>query len=771
MMRMRGSRGLTGAVRVIALLLAAAAPLVAQVPRNVSRRMARFVGRADTTVIAWVIARPGSDLAGLRTQLQARGAHVRVTSLFVHAVSVETSGASIAEIARLPGVSRVQLVGTYYRRAERGEAGRPSFPIPPRPSPSLPARLSSADTLYGPNLWVATQLNIPALHSRGLYGAGVRIAMLDAGFNTMQTLMGGAHIVAESDFVYGDSVVRDQPGEASGEMDHGTGTWSLIAARRPGVLFGVAPSADFLLAKTEFTLTETRVEEDHWVAAVEWAIRNGAQIISSSLGYLSFDNGFSYTPNQLNGDFAVTTIAADSAAARGVLVVVSNGNEGPGASSMQTPADADSVVAVGATDSTGAVASFSSRGPTFDGRIKPEVSAPGVAVAVASIDTGTHRGSGTSYSAPLIAGVAALVQGVRTGPAAGLRDGLIQASSHFEHPDNTLGYGIPDALKLFAFPTGVNALGPSTGTLASVTPAFTWDAGITPAGAPNLFFLRVATDSLLHNLVIDTIVSTPSFTPHHGLPPGSRLFWRVVASSVAGVAESTMVAGPAIVPAWVTLLTLAAPQGATIRDTMPLFAWHSALAAAPPGPFSYDVDIYPASRTPNFAVASARGITDTTFRPTAPLERNLPFRWRVIAHLSADSQIVTSSGTFLVADASTPVATVLFQNFPNPFPNQTVGLQSTCIWFDVAQQGEVKLEIFDIRGRLVRRLAPSSSVPTTLPAGRYGRPAGDAPGTCDDRFAWDGKDQAGATVRPGVYVYRLTAPGFRDSKRIVYMGS
>jgi hypothetical protein len=167
-------------------------------------------------------------------------------------------------------------------------------------------------------------------------------------------------------------------------------------------------------------------------------------------------------------------------------------------------------------------------------------------------------------------------------------------------------------------------------------------------------------------------------------------------------------------------------------------------------------------------VASARGIDSTSFVPPIPLEKNLPFRWRVVAHLGTDSQVTTSPGTFLVADTSMPGTTLLFQNFPNPFPNIATGLTTTCIWFDVAQPGEVRLEIFDIRGRLVRRLVPSTLVPGTLAAGRYGRPAGDAPGTCDSRFAWDGRDDRGVQARAGVYVYRLTAPGFQESKRIVF---
>ena len=743
------------------LLALIAWPLHAQVPARVSARFASVINRSDTSVVAWVLARPSANLDDVAAAIRSRGGTVRFTSRFAHAVSASIPTNAIRELARLALVQRVQPVGAFYRR-----------PLPADPASRLPvfpsARLA-ADTLYGENAWIAAQLNLRALHERGLYGAGVRIAILDAGFNTAQPFMATAHVVAQWDFVYGDSVVADQPGEAQGEMDHGTGVWSLIAARAPGTLFGVAPDADFLLAKTEYTLTETRIEEDRWVAAVEWAVGLNAQIISSSLGYLSFDNGFTYSPGQLNGDVAVTTIAADSAAARGVLVVVSVGNEGPAVRSLGSPADGDSVVAVGATDSLRRIASFSSRGPTADGRIKPDVVAPGLGVLMAAGDSGVVHGAGTSFAAPLVAGLAALAQSGRTGPAADLRTGLQAASHRAATPDNTFGYGIPNALKLYAFPTGIRALPPSV--TATVTPTFAWSVSPPPAGvSPDIYLLRVGTDTSLGTRLLDTSVTSASFTMPRGLAPGTRLYWRVVVSSTLGVAESTTVQGPITIPAWTNLITLAQPQGATIRDSLPVFAWQSPAAATPPGPFRYDVDIYPASRSPAFAVASARNIPDTTFQPSAPLERNLPYRWRVVAHLGTDSQVTTSPGTFLVADASTPTATVLFQNFPNPFPSRAAGLSSTSIWFDVAQAGDVRLEIFDVRGRLVRRLAPSSTVPSTLPPGRYGRPAGDAPGTCDDRFAWDGRDDTGRYANAGIYVYRLTAPGFRDSKRIVFLG-
>ena len=760
----------------IALL---AAPLEAQAPRALSPRLARLVARADTAVPVWVIARPRTDLAGLARAVAQRGGRIRHTSIFLNAVSATVPGSSLRELAALPDVRRVQMVGTYFRRRVDGLAGGRVEPAPTTRLPAYPsARLAAADTTYGPGGWAFRQLNIPAVHALGVKGAGVKIAMLDTGFNTDQPLMAGAHVIAQRDFVYGDTIVKDQPGEVQGEMTHGTGTWSLIAAQVPGRLYGAAPLADFLLAKTEFTPTETRTEEDNWVAGIEWATLNGAQIVSSSLGYLSFDNGFTYTLPQLNGDFAVTTIAADSAAARGVLVVVAVGNDGTDRtgrflpSTMDTPADADSVVSVGATDSLGREASFSSHGPTFDGRIKPEVSAPGRHVTIARRDTGITDSIGTSFSAPLVAGIAALAQSVRgAAPAAQLRRGILMAASHPFAPNDTSGWGIPDALKLYAFPTGVVLTGPPPGPLPTVTPTITWDAGASPPGTtPNVYRLHVWLDSTFQHSLLDTTLAWNQFTFPAGVHGGSRLFSLIVATSSLGVSESTAVNGPSIVPAWATQLTLAAPQGATIRDSMPLFAWRSPQAGVPPGPFTYDVAVYPASRTPAQAVAFARGISDTTFQPALPLEKNLPYRWRVVVHLGSDSEIITSPGTFLVADQTTPVTTLLFQNFPNPFPNAAVGLSSTCIWFDVANAGDVRLEIFDLRGRMVKRLAPSASVPAQLPPGRYGRPAGDAPGTCDPRFAWDGRDEENNYVRAGVYVYRLSAPGFHDTRRVVFLG-
>jgi len=280
----------------------------------------------------------------------------------------------------------------------------------------------------------------------------VMVAVFDTGFDTLShEAFAAMSIVDRHDFVNGDDDVAN--GRDRGEGSHGTETLSVLGGWAPGHLIGPAFNATYILAKTEDTSSETPVEEDNWAAAAEWAEARGADVISSSLGYLTFDPGFpSYTPEDMDGQTAISTRAAERAAERGVVVVISAGNAGPSTlhNTLGAPADGRLVLAVGAVNSSGARASFSSVGPSADGRIKPDVAAQGVAVTAAAPGTASAYTSvnGTSFSCPLTAGVAALVLQARpTATVSEIEDVLRATASQAAQPDNLLGWGIVDATR------------------------------------------------------------------------------------------------------------------------------------------------------------------------------------------------------------------------------------------------------------------------------------------------------------------------------------
>ena len=734
-----------------------AAPLTAQRPA-VSPPLARVLAR-DTTVRVWLFAHATVPLDTAAARASRAGARVRRRSRWLHAVSAEAPTATLRALARDPAFRRLQPLGRW-RRA-------------PRPTPDAAARAAldtcpaGGDPLLGPSAMPYRRLNLSPLMARGFDGAGVRIAVLDAGFNTLHPAFAGVTVAARRDFVFDDSVVHDEPSDAPGAEFHGTAVWSLFAADVPGRLRGVAPAATYLLAKTEDIRSETPLEEDNYVAALEWADSIGVDVVSSSLAYLIFDPPFpSYGPSDLTGDIAVTTAAVDLAAQRGILVVTAAGNSGPAARTIWTPADADSALAVGAEDSLGAIAGFSSRGPTADGRLKPDLTAPGVDVC-ALVGSGVQRLAGTSFATPLIAATAALITQVHPAldPVA-VADALRRSGSNRLAPDATMGWGRPDAAAAAVFPLGVTPLEPVDSVLASVTPVFRWTVGTVPAFArPVAFRLRIARDSTLGSLVCDSgLVEAEQHAPGLLFKPGLPLFWRVDARAASGETATTGTIGVAV-PAWARLLTFNDPQGVSTDDPQPTFVWRPSGVTSPPGPFRYDLFVRRASAPE--PVASYAGLTDTSFTLPAPLDRGTTYRWGLIVHAAADTTVVSSAGPFLVLDPSAPPATLLYQNFPNPFP--TDGRAETCIWFDLAAGATVELDILDLRGNLVRRLAPGPGLPSFLAAGRYGRgPAGGS--TCDPRLAWDGTTGDGRIVPAGVYLFKFKAGGVTRFRRIVFRG-
>jgi hypothetical protein len=741
------------------------AGLAAQQPA-VSPALPRLLARVqDTTVSVWLFARPGASLDALTERVRAGGGRVRVRSRWLHAVSADLPSAALRVFLQDRELRRVQPLGRFRNPRDPGLP----LAIPRTPtagSDTCPPDSAGGDPVYGPSAMPYRRLNLRPLSDAGHNGAGVRVGILDTGFDTQNAAFSGITVTAQRDFVFNDGVVRDEPGkDVAGAHSHGTAVWSLFAASVPGRLRGIARSATYLLAKTEDVRTETRVEEDNYVAALEWADSIGVDIISSSLAYLVFDNGFSYQPSQLNGDIAVTTVAVDAAARRGIIVVTAAGNEGPAFRSIWTPGDADSALTIGAEDSLGGIAFFSGRGPTADGRLKPDFTAPGVAVCVVSGPGALLRQAGTSFATPLTAAGVTLMKELfpALGPIA-LRDTLRAFASHRAAPDSTFGWGRPDFAGSAGLSQHLTAIAPLTSPLTTITPTFTWDPG-TLTGATITYRLRVARDTAFTRIVIDTTVGAArSFDVTRPLK-GAPIYWRVDGRTDTGDTASTGRIGPLEIPLWATLTSLSGPGGAVTNTVQPTFTWDPLSVTAPPGPFTYDLQVQRISTgLIDFGIA---GLTDTFFTLPQPLERNTSYRWMLIVHAGSDTSMVRSQGSFLVVDGGTPTSTLLYQNFPNPFP--AAGRDSTCLWFDLAVSGMVELDILDLRGNRVRRFIPGADFPAFLSAGRYGR---GQPGStlCDPRLMWDGRADDGHPLPAGVYLAKLKAPGMLVFKRIVFRG-
>jgi hypothetical protein len=291
-----------------------------------------------------------------------------------------------------------------------------------------------------------SMLNGGALHNAGFMGEDVLIAVLDGGFtnaNRIESLEGlraRNGILATYDFVNKTDYVYNA-------SDHGTAVMSILAGDQPGLLAGTAPGADYILLKTEDVESEFPCEEDFWAAGAEFADSSGADIISSSLGYFLFDDpSMNYKHSDLDGHTAFITKAADIAASKGMLVVVSAGNErGNIWGKIIFPSDGDSVISVGAVDENKVIASFSSPGPSADGRIKPDMCAMGVRVPIQVAPGAVTTGNGTSLSCPVISGMSAcLLQAVPSATNREVIDALHLSGDKYNNPDTLYGYGIPD---------------------------------------------------------------------------------------------------------------------------------------------------------------------------------------------------------------------------------------------------------------------------------------------------------------------------------------
>ncbi|HEX6332662.1 MAG TPA: S8 family serine peptidase [Flavisolibacter sp.] len=311
------------------------------------------------------------------------------------------------------------------------------------------------------------------LHNIGLRGQGMVIGMLDAGYFGYQTLKSfdsiraNGQILGTWDFVAREASVNE-------DHQHGMQCLSVIAANIPGQFIGTAPKASFYLFRSEDAATEYPIEEHNWVCAAERVDSSGGDVISSSLGYYNFDDpAFNYTYQQMNGNTTIAVRGADLAAKKGILVVNAAGNEGNNSwGKIITPADGDSVLAVGAVTRTGVPASFTSRGPSSDGQVKPDVASVGVQTVVQHTNNTIGTSNGTSFACPNMAGLATcLWQGFTEFNNMRILRVLQQAGNRFTSPNDTTGYGIPDVklalmILLKEFSTASATLSPCKTTLS-----------------------------------------------------------------------------------------------------------------------------------------------------------------------------------------------------------------------------------------------------------------------------------------------------------------
>lgn len=291
------------------------------------------------------------------------------------------------------------------------------------------------------------------LHNLGFTGQTITIAVLDAGFFAYKTnpaldsvrLQG--RVLGEWDWVAGNPSVNE-------DNAHGANCFSIIASNRPGIIVGSAPHSKFWLFRTEDVASEYPVEEQNWAAAAEFSDSAGVDMISSSLGYsLMQDPALSHFHPQRDGNTAISTIAADLAAKKGIIVMNSAGNTGNDATDnkyVMCPADGDSVVAVGATDANGNIAGFSSWGPNGAGKLKPNIVSVGQGTVFAASNGNAVAGNGTSYSNPNIAGlIACFWQAFPELTNMQLIDAVQKSAHKYNNPDMRFGYGLPNFKKGF----------------------------------------------------------------------------------------------------------------------------------------------------------------------------------------------------------------------------------------------------------------------------------------------------------------------------------
>lgn len=373
-------------------------------------------------------------------------------SKWLNSVSIQTNDASA--LAKINSFPFVQSVSGIALRINSSSAPVDKFEIERHQqslSPLKETGVTSDFYNYGSSFAQVHIHNGEFLHNIGLRGQNMIIGVLDGGFNNylsvkaFDSARANNQILGVYDFVAKDNSVNE-------DAAHGMECFSTIAANIPGQFVGTAPKANFYLFRTEDAASEYPIEEHNWVCGAERVDSAGGDVISSSLGYNTFDpplTAANHSYADMNGNTTMAAIGADLAAKKGILVVNSAGNEGGNSwNYIITPADGDSVLAVGAVNTNGIVGSFSSYGPSSDKQVKPDVAAVGVAAVVQFPNNVIGTNNGTSFACPIMAGIATcLWQAFPEFNNMKIINALRQSGSKASAPDDRVGYGIPDVKK------------------------------------------------------------------------------------------------------------------------------------------------------------------------------------------------------------------------------------------------------------------------------------------------------------------------------------
>ncbi len=583
---------------------------------------------------------------------------------WINGVTVAAPVAKIRSLADLSFVTRIQ------ETAKRVLSPEPDIDALPRSSSSKTGALD-----YGTSEFQLTQTNVPPLHDAGLTGSGVHILMLDSGFHTGAPAFDNMDIARRYDFVNDDEIVEDELTGTGGE-GHGSGTLSAIGAGDFGALVGPAFGATYYLAKTEDAPNEYRGEEGHWAEGIEWGESLGVDIASSSLGYANEmdDATDNYTYEDMDGRTTAVTLAAAEAIRHGILVVNAMGNEGGFLKPwkfMIAPADGDSVLSVGAVMADGGRSPFSSFGPTFDGRMKPEVSAlgSGTAIVVSPRSETNPYGanSGTSFSAPIVAGICALLLEARPSlTPIEIIEALKSTASQADSADNEIGWGI------------VNA----------EAAAIALDA-FQDTRAPEIVHIPI--ESILPEEW--PVALTATITDASGIE-----------SDEVGVEYQYVIQGDMVVP----------------------------------GDF------------PLNAVVKTAGDEWTGTFPTGMVGSGDRVFYRIFAEDSLGNRAAVPSATeFYSFQLSPRRFELILEEVPNPYV--IPGERPFRIAFDLPEPGSVRIEIYDIAGRLVREVLNETR------------------STGTHKIDWDGKNDAGDDVSHGVYFLRLESGPFEETRKFVIL--